>query len=114
MSLEQRWTALRAYIYPVAARIAHLFGFQKEHTHRGHTVPSNLDNEVDHVCKLVLNLMGRQGSLAVVCSALGPKVVCSGLQGSLAWSKALQHAVSTLHEQASLVNCLLIASADCL
>ena len=78
LSFEQRWTMLRAYVYPVAAQITHLFGFQRERLHRGHVVPSNLDNQVDHVCKLVLNLMDRQGYDN--------------------WSEALHHAITTLHK----------------
>lgn len=77
LGFEQRWHHLRAVIYPAGAQLAYLFGFQHERVHQGATVPSNLDNQVDHLCTLVLNIMDRQGYES--------------------FSEALHHAVSSLH-----------------
>ena len=78
LSFAQRWTRVRDYVYPVAAQLAHLFGFQHERIHRGSLVPSSLDNQVDHLSKMVLNIMDRQGYNN--------------------YREAMHHAISSLHK----------------
>ena len=85
--LESRKRMLRGRVYPVANELTALFGFQSEQvdnfTVEGQelpkTVPSNLDNQVDHICSLLQNIMDRQGYSS--------------------FPDALNHAVATLHMQ---------------
>ena len=77
LPIQQRWAHLRSVVYPIAAQLCNLFGFQHERIHLGKVVPSNLDNQVDHLCKLVLNIMDRQGYDS--------------------FTESLYHAVSSLH-----------------
>ena len=77
---------LRFVIYPTAARLTHLFGFQREALDKfvcpraaGEAVPSNLDNQVDHMIMLLFNEMTRHPGET--------------------YTEVLHHAVSKIHHQ---------------